>query len=269
MGGRRTLSVLQKLLLLTGLGIVAAAALACDDSPNRPPSRVPTPDDPVTPRADREAEEAALWLSEDLIAPQDLYDRINRDLTDIRATFGDTLKAVDVTFRPWWIPSWIRVHLDDEGIRLLRAGTFSQLDSLNDALGLAELDSARMAVTRFADLQFEGRLHPFRLKDLYGNVPHVTLARINAWTGDYPNVYPWVIDGGMSYLFRDAWGDCPAGCAINPFWYFTSTDAGIELVGHWEDAYLTPEPDWWAEGKVAFEQFLLCEYRGFNQFCQR
>jgi hypothetical protein len=87
----------------------------------------------------------------------------------------------------------------------------------------------------------------------------VRYAEPNGFVGDWSNVYPWRLDEGMSYLWRDAWGDCPAGCINSRFWYFRVTDAGIEYVGTF-DKWVDPEPPWWGEAKSAYFRYRNWHY---------
>jgi hypothetical protein len=101
----------------------------------------------------------------------------------------------------------------------------------------------------FIILSFEGRLHPERLAELYMKIPSVVSAGPNHFFGDWSNVYPWFIDDGLSYLFREAWGDCPSGCMYSCYWYFEATISGVNSIGTWCPP--GPEPEWWEEAKIA------------------
>jgi len=93
------------------------------------------------------------------------------------------------------------------------------------------------------------------LSTFYGEVASVRYAEPNGYIGDWSNVYPWVYEDGMTYLFRKGEGDCLAGCIDSYFWYFRVNDAGvIEYVGTYKLRDV-PEPSWWAEAKVGFERY--------------
>jgi len=43
---------------------------------------------------------------------------------------------------------------------------------------------------------------------------------------------------GWDLVFRKGWGDCPAGCINNHYWYFSvSKDSTIEAAGEYERVY--------------------------------
>ena len=84
----------------------------------------------------------------------------------------------------------------------------------------------------------------------------VRSAEPNGWSGDNNNVYPWRLDGGgLSYLWREGWGDCPAGCINNRFWYFRVNDGLIDFVGTFQ-LHADPEPHWWEEAKRAWYHYM-------------
>jgi len=205
-------------------------------------------------RGDSESELAALWLSGERVAPSDLYQTIKSDLSDIRTAYLDSISEVDTEFRPPWVPSQIIVGFTEEGVRKLRTGEFPEFDELNDLFHLTELDTKLTSTTPRAVLTFAGNQHPQRLSDPYGELDDIVYAEPNGYMGDWSNVYPWRLADGMSYLWRDAWGDCPAGCINSRFWYFRVTELGIEYVGTFQ-YHVDPEPPWWSEAKVAFDQY--------------
>jgi len=76
----------------------------------------------------------------------------------------------------------------------------------------------------------------------------VIWARGNMLFGGWPNIYPLQREAGRTYLFRDAGGDCPAGCTTYGYWYFRFLAGQQEFVGYWNPR-TEPEPGWWAEAK--------------------
>ena len=222
-----------------------------------PPDNQSTIDD--TPRANREAEEAALWLSGELIAPQDLYEAIRDDLDAIRGEFLDSIPKTAIGFFPPWVVTEIIVLPDDATWDKIRNHEPNVIDSLNTVFRATKLDTLRIGSRYlFGIIAFEGRLHPQRLSEIYQANPGVIIADPNGYVGDWSNIYPWKHDGNMTYLFRLGGGDCPAGCTENEFWYFRRVNGTTEYAGtfvYWDE----PEPDWWDEAKTAFYQF-----QGYN-----
>jgi len=142
-----------------------------------------------TPRSNREAEEAALWLSGSLVAPPPLYSRIQEDLLTIRQTYGERFPRLNTLFfRSEWASSELIVLLSDEAKEEFLRGEYHDLDSLNSEFGLVSMDSL---FSSLFTLRFAGRFHPVRLAEIYGEVESVVFAVPNWFYGDFPNVYPW------------------------------------------------------------------------------
>ena len=54
----------------------------------------------------------------------------------------------------------------------------------------------------------------------------------------------------MSYVFRNGWGDCPAGCIYNEHWYFTVAGDQPFFVGYYPEYQGGPAPPWWEEARL-------------------
>lgn len=232
------------------LSLLACFALACDDDPvaDHPPGSQP---DVVA--EDREADEAALWLSRELTSPAELYQTIHNDLLVIRGAYAESVPKVSVKFRSLWVPSMIILSVDDGLKQKILDGEPTSLDYLNGAMQAIEVDTSRLETPGLGwlTIRFAGRKHSQRLAEMYTTVPGVIWADPNHWAGDGPQVYPWRIPDGISYLFRDAFGDCPAGCIYSIFYYFRRVNGHTEFVGRYEQ-YVDAEPAWWAEAKIAY-----------------
>jgi hypothetical protein len=204
------------------------------------------------PRPDQEAEEMALWLSGDLTAPPALYARLAAGLGCVRQGFGENTPELDrIRFSAPWQPGRLSFLVTRAVRDQIRAGTYHALDSLNQALGLAYMDTTPDFATHArVSLTFTGRLHPQRLAELYAKVPSLSWISIDGLSGDAPCVYPWVRDARITFLFRDAWGDCPVGCIHSLYWYFDWDDTDCRLLGAW-DPRLEDTPGWWSEARAA------------------
>lgn len=148
----------------------------------------------ATPKKDREAEEAALWLSGSLVAPDTLYSMILEDLAMIRSDYGERFPQVEsLSFWPRWVQSMLSVGLTREGEERFRAGDYHDLDSLNSWLGVVGVEYKDYGgVGGFLRLSFAGRLNPMRLAEIYEGVGSVSVAQAYSYMGDFPNVYPWL-----------------------------------------------------------------------------
>jgi hypothetical protein len=235
--------------------LILFSSQSCDTSQPYRPQDQSKVDKPITPKENREAEEAALWLSGELYAPDALYKTIKNGLAAIRQTYLDSIPNLTIEFQAWWIPSKIGIHVTEEVRRMILQGLPNPVDSLNRIFGATRMDTFRLNVGVFTIVYFEGRLHPLRLAEIYKELDGVTKAYRDAWWGDYSNVYPWSVDNKMTYLFRWGYGDCPCGCACSQFWYFRRCDGATEYLGTFGTCPRMEEPDWWDEAKAAYEQF--------------
>jgi hypothetical protein len=211
----------------------------------------------------READEAALWLSGELTSPPALYESIFDDLSAIRAEYGATKPDVNIEFQPWWTTSRIGVYVTPELRSLVLAHAPNPLDSLNTAYRMASMGNFTLSAGRWRTIiLFVGRQHPERLAEIYATAPGVTGAFADSWLGDWSNVYPWKIEGGMSYLFRHGYGDCLAGCEANDFSYFRRTGETVEFVGSFRWG-VDPYPAWWNEARAGFCEFMKYLFNGY------
>ena len=143
-----------------------------------------------TPRENSEAEEAAIWLSGSLVAPDTLYFTILTNLQRIRDGYGDDIPQLrTISFYSIWRSSAILVRLTSAAMDRYNNGQFRDLDSLNTALGLIEME--HMWQNLFL-LTFKGRLNNKRLVEIYEPLPCILHAEPDGYGGDWPNVYPWV-----------------------------------------------------------------------------
>lgn len=245
---KRTMTILALLLLAAG----------CSGSDLAPAGRNGVVTDPA---AQEEAELAALWLSGDVTAPEDLTSTIHDDLAAIRTAYpypgGDV--NTSIRFRTPWVPTMLGVHFTDEAKARIREGTYYEFYELNHKFGVTDIDTSNLWLLSSVWLHFNGYVNPLALSLIYEALDGVTRAGPNYYAGDGSCVYPWKVEGGMTYLFRSASGDCLAGCMRSTFWYFRVPDGGdIEYVGSYEsDSGIVPS--WWHEAKTAYDNF-----RGFG-----
>jgi hypothetical protein len=196
-----------------------------------------------------------LWLSDSLIAPEGLYNTILNDLGAIRAEYGDSIPQVkEIFFWPPWVPSEVLLEVTDEAKQQIRVGQYHDLDSLNSLFNFASMDTTSLRFSGLISLYFEGRLNPERLAELYLTRPSVVYAEPNGVVGDFSNIYAWISQEGMTYLFRKGWGDCPSGCIYRLYWYFEVAASVIKYIGSW-DPRTEPEPDWWGEAQLGMRHY--------------
>ena len=248
------------------LFILLCVTLSCSGPTGIENGKVePTPSD--TPREDGEAELIALCLSGDLIAPESLYEKVKCELLAIRSIFGDDFEVLNrIEFRPPWVAGCLIVGFNDTTAEMVLEGEYHAWDELNEKYRLTEIDTDLIDWLNVAVLYFQGRLHPCRLAELYDTLPGVVGAGANAWGGDCPNIYARQTEDCITYLFRDAWEDCPCGCIYNEFWYFAFENDQPVLIGHWASNDDPEPPDWWDEAKKNWEEYCPCSKLGWVHF---
>jgi hypothetical protein len=197
-----------------------------------------------------EAEIMALCLSGEITAPQNLKEQLLDDLLYIRNNFGDDSNPIDsIRFFPPWVPGCIIIGFDDSTAQKIISGEYDAWDTLNEAYQVVEMDSDLTFVFPSVVMYFEDILNPRRLAELYEQLPGVRYSEPNFHDGDGPNVYPKIEGDGITYLFRDAWGSCTAGCMYSEYWYFGSSNGLPVFIGYWDPQENPTEPDWWSEAK--------------------
>ena len=245
----------QLLVILLAIVTCSVFLFGCGDCECPTQTTQPTDSWLNTPRENREAEEAALWLSGELVAPDFLYRALKSDLDAIRGEYVDSISHLSVEFKCWWIPSIILIEVT-EGLRTkILAKEANLVDSLNTQFRATHMDTFRLNVGYYTVVYFKGRLHPQRLAEIYAQYDDVTYADCDTWIGDWSNVYPWQRGDTLTYLFRYGMGDCPVGCSPNQFWYFRRIHDETEYLGVYDTRDGVPHPEWWNEATVAYEEF--------------
>jgi hypothetical protein len=205
------------------------------------------------PWEDEEAEVLALLMSGEICAPRDLYERVRQDLADIRGLWGDSiLQLVQITFDPPYTPGYLSIGADEATHAAMRNGTYTAWDSLND---LYWINNIAVRDPLSVGLYSSARVNPRLLARVYEDLPGLRWALPGGGGTDRPNIYGYVHESGPSYLFRNAWGDCPSGCISSHFWYFQSENGKIRFQGDWFPHGDMPEPEWWAEAEKSMILF--------------
>ncbi|MFH1763621.1 MAG: hypothetical protein ABIF09_05445 [Gemmatimonadota bacterium] len=254
----RMARVLQLAMVLS-IACVGLFGCASDETTGPPPD-AGSDDELLAQREEEEAEMAALWLSGELTAPDSLCLILKADLHAIRAEFRDEFPAVDsLWFEPPWTPGHISIYFRETVCGEIREGSYDDWDELNATFGLV---GTRIHLWPWGKctvgLDFETMLHPRRLAEHYGPLRGVSEICVGYGLGDYATLYPWETGGIRTYLFRKAWGDCPAGCIYKEYAYFRVMPSGPVLVGYYAGG--TP-PEWWEEARAGIDAFSDEVYR--------
>ena len=211
----------------------------------------------IQPPVSEEAQLIALSISGEIQPPQSLSHDIEAHLTQIRAEYGNIDAAINsLSYRPPWVPGRIIIGVDTTTNRMIKEGSYRAWDVLNLKYQISEIKTTSFDTPNsWVVLSFDGILHPRHLANLYANLPGVKYAEPDGYAGDSPNIYPLSTPSGFSYLFRDAWGDCPSGCIYNKYWYFIIMPTGPQLIGSWDPQNQPSQPSWWPDAKENIDQY--------------
>ena len=196
-----------------------------------------------------EAKVIALCLSGALTPPDGLANQVLENLAEIRSHWGGIFPSLlTIRFRDRWRPSCTIVGFDEATAQLVANGQYTAWDALNEQFQVEKIDMRLLKNLESVVLTFKEWSHPYRLSESYRELPGVRYAHPNFTIGDGPTVYPSA--QAQTFLFRNAWGDCPSGCIMSEYWYFVSNAAGSpSFIGYW-DPWKDPQvPDWWPEAR--------------------
>ena len=116
-------------------------------------------------------------------------------------------------------------HLVGEGEPVpLRTGQ-EPLDALTAKLGLRAVTPFRHM--RVVMLSFDGPLNVDAAAAAYAALDGVVSAVPDRWLGDGPDIGLSGSSGAWHFVFRRAWGDCPAGCMHQELSFFTVKDDDV------------------------------------------
>jgi len=101
-------------------------------------------------------------------------------------------------------------------------------DDLNALLHLRGVEAGRLPGA--ALLCFDGRLNVPLAASLYQMLDNISYAEANYLGGDGPDVDASEDGGTWRVVFRDAYGDCPAGCTGEDLYFFTVTGDSVTEV---------------------------------------
>lgn len=211
-----------------------------------------------TPTDDYEAETAAYALSGTRLAPKYLFDKIHTELEIIRSQH-DTASGVSVIHSPNSVHSFLVLLFDRVVTDSIRSGEYHSWDSLNNLYNLDTFEIRR----GYVYMQFEGFQNPVALVNLYKDLPGLWYVGESGRIGDWPVLLLAKEGETVKYFFREAWGDCPAGCIYSRFSYFTVTDSLATFHGSYQprnnDDSLSPV---WADTALQ----ALEDYRHYEQW---
>ena len=195
------------------------------------------------------AKHMALYLSGENLPPKDLCEKILNNLITIRSAFGSEIEQIEsIHFWMYWEPGEIGLQFIEE----INVDEYDAWDVLNETYGVTNI---RRSGDSGVILYFSEAYHPSFLQEQYKELPNLQMIFPSLSGGDSPNIYPRMVGDTITYLFRNAWGDCPAGCTNSEYWYIRIDNGEPVMVGYWNPSDDPNEPDWWQEAKLNRDNF--------------
>jgi len=220
-----------------------------------------------TPMPNEEAELMALYLSDEILAPSALYERIERELRTIREdTVAEYAGKLNMEYYPrFGQASYLYFTVDDTTYRQIISGNYHAWDSLHNVHHMIDFIAykSRYESHYCTEIYFEGRRHPEVLAKAYSRLPGFLEHRETYFYVGFSNIYPRLSMDTLSYLFHGCTTYFPFGCDIDEFWYFVCTPDGTAYVGHWLSEFGNLDyPEWWVEAGKNWYDFWQGPYLG-------
>ena len=208
-----------------------------------------------TPLPDEEAELMAIWLSGEITAPEDLYDRIRNGLKILRHQHGDMIPAVNIEFR-FPVPiSRLNFGLDSALYNEIQSSEYTGWDSLNEYYEIDTIKYHFFLGNITGNICFKGNKNPYWILEDYRLLDRFKYFKIERSFGDPSNIFPWLDQDKFVFMIRDTEGCIyPNGCGdVAEMFYFVMEENRFELVGNksyavdpvffgmgWDESYMAP-----------------------------
>lgn len=214
------------------------------------PCAAPPEDVSASPRADERIETLALSVSPGLVARQEDYDRIARDVAAIEA-LDASLREIPVYFANAGFGRVLQVTLDAPDLPTTGPDA-AAWNCLNAAMGVESIEPdvwlGEGPGVWIGMLTFRGLFRGEALAEVYAALPFVR--RAEAYVeggGDGPTICLTPGASDWRYFFDRADGDCPAGCAEHQVSGFSVSIRGeVTTLGVWIAPTQDSEP--WPDG---------------------
>ena len=236
-GGTRVGAAIARVLVAFAvLHPSAASGLAETETPAPGPAPCPPPagerSDPAI-LADRIVRRDGGHLLLDLAARDQLQRELAEALRLIRTAYPE---VAGIHARERYRPSMLILGLEPPLLRqvqamfdhagevaTLRTGA-PELDALNVRLGLR---GARSMGSLGVIYCFGPYLNVVTAAAAYSRLSGVSYAEPDTRLGDGPDIEAVRVDGDWYLVLRNAWGDCPAGCINEQFFFFVVTGGQV------------------------------------------
>lgn len=231
-------------LLLCLLGLSSVGAVGADDGRGPAPGApscdgIAEPTRPATAERDKAIEMLGLTLTDAMVVPAALYQRLERDISAIKAK-NPALRQL------------AHRHDYDAGSLLIRAADDATANAIRDGTyqGWRCLARAYRQTTvhhmfgRHFDLRFDGAYDMRQLGQRYRQLPGIAATSLNLNMRDGSTISAQRDGEQFTYRFARKWGNCPSGCQQSRTWrYRTGPQGAIEVLATPPDD-APPAPDW-------------------------
>ena len=175
-----------------------------------------------TPRADANLELLALALSDELTADQAIYERLVRDVTDVRSMEA---RLKNVRYRPQYEGKTLLLRFSEAASKLFAEGQYRYWDCVNDRFGF---ESAEAIAPDLIKVRLKGIYDLEKLASVYARLPGVMSAdpEENASRDDGATILVTREGDVWHYVFRTP--------RANAFYYFaTDSHQSPKYQGSW------------------------------------
>ncbi len=207
-----------------------------------------------TPQLNAEAEVLTLEATGALIAPLEVYVRVDRELKLIRSLYP---VVSNIVARPSWVPNNLMVGFDSTGISEMQQKTYVAWNDVNKLYGVSKVEINQISGGRFALLTFKGRFNMPLLAREYAKFEHVKYAEPNGYGGGGNDVCLQISGATHFYVFNAGSGDCPSGCINHAYWGFSVDNlGGITVLGTWRPSASNASLPKWFQGLSSCRSWL-------------
>lgn len=174
-----------------------------------------------------EATVLGLEITGQLIAPPHIVNQVTADLAIIRDAYP---VVASITALPDWAPGMLLVCLTPGSWAQHLAGTYAELNALNDEYGMAVI--SQWTPGRMLVLASQECSNPIVLMWAYLELAGVEYAEPNGYIGDGDDITCTSLGW---YTFKHGYVDCYAGCVYAHYWQFMVSDNTATLVSEYGD----------------------------------
>jgi len=186
----------------------------------------------------------ALVFTNDPIADPAVAAQIAADMTAIGDTYPD---FESFWFIRLWDPGEVYCKLTDDAWDDYMSGGFQELRDLMPQYACHVDPSILSKTLRLLSCQAR---HPVHMAAPFAALDGVAWCEPNGYLGDGNTVEVLELGATSRYRYRVAWGDCPAGCALEHFFEFSVTGSFALMTSEWGD--VANDSASWGDVKALF-----------------